>query len=123
MFVVPQQKLQRVVPRRQRDFRLGLGAAEMHMVQVARDLAIKRGKRDIDQQVMMPAIGLAGPAGESSMPERPISRSFCARPSRHRPARSKDTGTRRRGRPVFSTVTGSTLTWMTSENTGGWCGV
>ena len=49
-----------MVSGRQRDFRLGLGAAEMQMVEVARDLAIKRGKRRIDQQVMMSAVGLAG---------------------------------------------------------------
>ena len=63
MFVIPQQQLQRVIPGRQTDFRLGLGAAEMHMVQVARDLAIERGKRGIDQQVMMSAIGDVGPSG------------------------------------------------------------
>ena len=60
MFVVAQQELQRMVAGRQRDFRLGLGAAEMQMVEVARDLPIKCRKRRIDQQVMMSAVGLAG---------------------------------------------------------------
>ena len=60
MFVVAEQELQRMVSGRQRDFRLGLGAAEMQMVEVARDLPIKRRKRGIDQQVMMSAVGFAG---------------------------------------------------------------
>ena len=60
MFVVAQQELQRMVAGRQRDFRLGLGAAEMQMVEVARDLPVECRQRGIDQEVMMSAVGFVG---------------------------------------------------------------
>src|SRR5262245_50402029 len=57
MVVVAEEELQRMLSWRQRNFRLGLSAAEVEMIQIARDLAIERWERCIDQQVMMAGVG------------------------------------------------------------------
>ena len=74
--------------------------SEMHMVQVARNLAVEGGKRGIDQQVMMSAVGLVGPRGHQFHAGDAEFHGHLARHCRAvRRLDKKDTGARRGRRP------------------------
>ena len=63
--VIAEQKLKRVIARRQRQLDLGLALAEMQMVEVARDRLVERRQPGIDQKMMMAGIGF-GVAGRQT---------------------------------------------------------
>ena len=56
--LVPEQKLKFMRAKRKRYLRFSLSGAEMEMIEVVWDGLIERGQRGVDQQVMMPRVGL-----------------------------------------------------------------
>ncbi len=60
MKVVAEQKLKRVLPRRQLEYGLGLPTAEVTMLFITRDRERQIGKFRIDQQVVMTGLFVVG---------------------------------------------------------------
>ena len=58
MIFVGEQKLQRVLPEGKGDGRFRLPGAEMQMIEVVRDRLVQRRQLGIDQEVMVPGIGI-----------------------------------------------------------------
>jgi len=57
VILVPQQQLQRVRSRLERDLGLGLAGAEVEVIEVVGDRLVERRQLGVDQQVVMSRIG------------------------------------------------------------------
>jgi hypothetical protein len=118
---VAEQKLQLVPAERERHRRLGLAGAEVQVLEVVRDRLIERRQFGIDDEMMVPGVGIGQPRRrdthvDQSEMDRDVRRNLVA-------VLHADEIHPRVRRAAVRCTGSATRTLILSENSGGLCGM